>query len=547
MKVCMFVYNNMKHDSRVLKEAKTLAEAGYDVRVIALLDTDTTPYELLHGFRLIRVVKNPLHYRLLRAAKPPYYKALRGTKTLLLFFVKPLLWLSSRVLNRPRKLLDRYSIHFKGNILNELIAKLKRPFQKMDQEIKAKGIRGYVREAIRARPITSLALGWIRLLGYCIYCCARRVLPGGIRRCTKVTCRYIKKTLRWGLYYPANKLGCLFYVKLKSFLMIPHRPFSFSDYYSRSIKLVRKEPADIYHAHDLNTLPVAYWAKKKMGGKLVYDSHELYVETSGISSLEKLISKILERVLIRRSNRVITVNRSIANELAKRYKVPPPTVIMNCPKIDCTEKTPGDNPLRRELGLDSETPLILYQGGYSPNRGLQNLIMSAHYLSKVIIVLMGWGKLEQELKDLTKTEGLSERVRFTPPVSTQELLYYTASATLGVIPYQFVGLNNYYSSPNKLFEYMAAGLPVAGSDFPELKKVIEGYKLGKTFNPDEPEDIAEAINYVLSDKERYNEMKKNALRAAKVFNWENESRKLLEIYKRLEDESSITSNQRTLE
>jgi len=89
---------------------------------------------------------------------------------------------------------------------------------------------------------------------------------------------------------------------------------------------------------------------------------------------------------------------------------------------------------------------------------------------------------------------------------------------------------------------MAAGLPVAGSNFPELKKVIEGYNIGKTFNPDDPKDIAEAINYVLSDKQRYMQMKRNALRAARVFSWENESKKLLKIYKRLEDELNITPN-----
>jgi glycosyltransferase involved in cell wall biosynthesis len=95
--------------------------------------------------------------------------------------------------------------------------------------------------------------------------------------------------------------------------------------------------------------------------------------------------------------------------------------------------------------------------------------------------------------------------------------------------------------PNKLFECVAAGLPAVGSDFPEIKKVIEGYNLGKTFNPEDPKDIADAVNYVLSDKDRYDRMKANALKAARIFNWENESKKLVEIYKRLEDELDIDS------
>lgn len=527
MKVCMFVYNNFKHDSRVLKEAKTLAEAGYDVRVIALLDKVTEPYEERDGFRVIRVVKNPLHYRLLRVMKPP------------LRFLNP----SSYIPERPGwKLPDRCSVRFKCNILSKLIARMKQPFREIDEEITDKGTAGYIREAIRTRPIIFFTLGWIRLLVYYMYRCARGVFPRRIRRSAKVIYKYTKEALYWVICRPARQLRNFFYDRLKCFLMILHRPLCFLDYYSRSLRLVRKEPADIYHAHDLNTLPAAYWARYLTGGKIVYDSHELYTETSSISNFEKLISKISERYLIRRVNKVITVNGSIANELLKRYKVRLPIVIMNCPQIINQKSKPRNSLLRQKLELDNEKPIILYQGGYAPNRGLQGLIMSTHYLKKGILVLMGWGKLEQELKDLTKAEGLSERVRFTHPVPQQEVLYYTASATLGVIPYQFVGLNNYYSSPNKLFEYIAGGLPVVGSNFPELKKVIEGYSLGKTFNPDDPEDIAEAINYVLSDKDRYDEMKKNALRAAKIFNWENESKKLLRIYRRLEDELSITSD-----
>ena len=81
-------------------------------------------------------------------------------------------------------------------------------------------------------------------------------------------------------------------------------------------------------------------------------------------------------------------------------------------------------------------------------------------------------------------------------------------------------------------------MPVVGSNFPELKRVIEGYRLGKTFDPENPEDIASAINWVLSDKDRYEEMRRNALEAAKIFNWENESKKLLSLYEGLSDKAN---------
>jgi glycosyltransferase involved in cell wall biosynthesis len=118
-------------------------------------------------------------------------------------------------------------------------------------------------------------------------------------------------------------------------------------------------------------------------------------------------------------------------------------------------------------------------------------------------------------------------------VAPEQVVYYCMSASLGVVIYQNTGLNNYYTAPNKLYEYMQAGLPVASSDFPALKEVVEGYDLGCTFDPEEPESIAEAINLVLAYGQRYDTMRRNALEAAKIFNWENESRKLLDIYERL--------------
>jgi glycosyltransferase involved in cell wall biosynthesis len=84
---------------------------------------------------------------------------------------------------------------------------------------------------------------------------------------------------------------------------------------------------------------------------------------------------------------------------------------------------------------------------------------------------------------------------------------------------------------------MAAGLPVVGSNFPDLKRYIEGYDIGITCDPTNPGEIANAINYTISDENRYNTMKKNALEAAKIFNWENESKKLVALYKGLSKNS----------
>jgi glycosyltransferase involved in cell wall biosynthesis len=115
-----------------------------------------------------------------------------------------------------------------------------------------------------------------------------------------------------------------------------------------------------------------------------------------------------------------------------------------------------------------------------------------------------------------------------------ELLAVTAGADLGVIAYRNVGLNNYYTSPNKLFEYAAAGVPVAASHFPELIKVVEGLQLGRTFDPDDPRSIAAAVNGILEDPSELARLRDNAARAAGRFTWEEEVHTLLDAYASLE-------------
>lgn len=494
LKVCMFVYNNFKHDSRVLKEAKTLADAGYDVRVIAVLDKTTEPYEERDGFRVIRVVKNPFHYKVLRAMKPP------------LRFLNPL----SYILVRLRwKLPDRCSVRLKGNKLDKLAGK------------------------------------WVRAIRDYMYRCAGGVFPRRIRRCAKVIYKYIKKALHWVIYRSVKQLRSFFYDRLKCFLMLFHKPLSFLDYYHRALQLVKEEPADIYHAHDLNTLPVAYWAKRKTGGKLVYDSHELYVERNTPkkqSRFAKFLLSKTESFLVKPVAHVITVSESIGEELKRRYPIKQLSVILNVPLCHIGRSALS---LRDELSIPECEKIVIYVGNIIINRGLEELIQSIVYLDHCVVVMMGRASnpaYSQKLKQLAGDVGVENKVYYFGPVPQKDVIVYTSSADIGAAPSKNACLSYYYSAPNKLFECIAAGLPVVGSNLPEFKKVIEGYRLGKTFNPDKPEDIAEAVNYVLSDKDRYDEMKRNALRAAKVFNWENESKKLLEIYKKLGDELSITSN-----
>ena len=293
--------------------------------------------------------------------------------------------------------------------------------------------------------------------------------------------------------------------------------------------------ADIYHAHDLNNLEVAYRAARQSGAQLVYDAHELFPEMANRwVRLRKGYWTRLEGQLLPRADLAITVNELIAEEMARRYNVQPPLVVLNCPDPPPTfDPSTRYNFIREQLSLSAETPIVLYQGWMSEGRGLENLVRSAPMLrAGATVVFMGYGDYQAVLERLAAESG-GGRVHFIPAVPQRDLLAYCASADVGVIPYQAVDLNNYYTSPNKLFDFIQAGLPIVASDLPYLRKVV-GDDLGVVARLDRPEDYASAINGVLSLPDRAARLRDNLRRAAPSYTWSAQAAKLVAAYRGLD-------------
>jgi len=305
------------------------------------------------------------------------------------------------------------------------------------------------------------------------------------------------------------------------------------DYSWRALRVATAERFDVYHAHDLVTLPVAWAARARRGGRLVYDAHELFTEMARLDAVSRRFFRALEALLIGRADRVVTVNDSIAAELARRYRVRPPLVVRNCPRTFGRRHDRSQSTLRDRARVPGGTPVVLYQGLYLPHRGLENLVRAAGLFARAHLVLMGWGPLRDPLRRLAEETGLAGRVTFIDPVPQGDLLAVTAGADLGVIPYRNVGLNNFYTSPNKLYEYCAAGVPVVASRFPELVKVVEGLALGRTFDPDDPASIAAAVDALVEDPAELARVRMGAAAAADRFTWEREGRLLLDAYEAL--------------
>lgn len=566
-RVCMFVYNNFAADARVTKEAHTLIESGYDVEVVAVLDKKTVPEEVRDGISIVRIDRRPLHYRLLwrsrrirrwlrlrnarvkrrlrliRNTMRRRWRALRrgrptagrqpgrgapvsateaGTSTLLAFPTRVYRAIRWRLLLRSETLRRAYYRRRAGRaVLLHGWRYRRRARARITGPARAARRPSRVRRAYR-RITGEAGLAGVPaplrllLLPLAVPFLILRALAAGIRRLPD-SGRRLDRTVSHAAYRA---------------VMFFHRPLMFLDFYMRAYRYARDRDIDVFHAHDLNTLPVAALAARRRKAHLVYDSHELYTEVSTLSRVERRVWQTVERALIGRADSIVTVCESIAGELEDRYRVARPLILLNCPTASAIQhERPTRNVLRERAGLlDSPEPIVLYQGGFAVHRGLPELIDAAKHFTRGVLVLMGWGNLEDELAAKIAADGLEGRVVVIGPATPAELPMFTAGADLGVIPYQAVGLNNYYTTPNKLFEYIASGIAVAGSRFPELRRVIDAYEIGVTFDPNDPQDIALAVNHVLEDPPSLHRMRANTARAARELTWENQVGKLVSLY-----------------
>lgn len=293
---------------------------------------------------------------------------------------------------------------------------------------------------------------------------------------------------------------------------------------------VQRFKPTVFMAHDLPMLPVARRAAEASGAKLVYDSHELYAEQE-FSSAERRKWREIEDKHIRACNAVITVNPSIARELEARYRLAQPVhVLYNAAYLEAPQT--ARRTLHDALALPDGARILLMQGGLSAGRNIETLVraMAKIRTPDVHLVLLGDGQLERRLQRVVRDLGLEQRVHFHAAVPQARLPVYTASAHAGAIPYLANCLNNRYCTPNKLFEYIAAELPVLASDLPEISRVVHTYDLGLTADFSTEAAVAAGIDTFFSDSGRIQRWRQNAAAARSQLCWEQEEKKLVSIF-----------------
>lgn len=331
--------------------------------------------------------------------------------------------------------------------------------------------------------------------------------------------RYLRKNLPMnGSLMKALKLFAWRY-------LVDQETFYFKLFYSTASQY---SPA-VFMACDLPMLPVAKKLANDCSARLVYDSHELYIEQE-FSSREKKRWFEIESKYISHCDAVITVNPSIAMELQNRYALKNVNVIYNAERI--VGDIPKSKTFHEIFNLSNEKKILLLQGGISSGRNLEILIqaMSLIKISSIVLVVLGDGLLISNLKKLVKKYKLESQVYFHKAVPQKDLFKFTAAADAGVIPYQATCLNNYYCTPNKLFEFISVGIPVISTDLPELRKIIREEKIGLVGDTSTVEKFAKLIDEFFSDENRFQDWKENIEVARKKYCWENEEKKLIKIF-----------------
>ena len=286
--------------------------------------------------------------------------------------------------------------------------------------------------------------------------------------------------------------------------------------------LINEKP-DVIHANDLNALIPAYKAAKKLKCKLIYDTHEIFLENPWIAN-NKLVRAVwahYEKKIIKRVDLVVCVSHAAADYLAKEYNIPKPMVITNC--------ISASNNVSSEAIEKAQLKQVLNHGQFYGGRGYDIMIEAAPLLKdypELQLVLRGYGSLEPQLRQRAG-ELNAQNVTFAPPVRVYELIPEAAKAWVGLAITEPISINFELSVSNKLFEYAAAGLPVIMSNIPEHRYLNEKYNFGIILKENSPTEITEAVLKLYTDSDLYDTLRKNAAILSKEINWDTEFNKLL--------------------
>jgi glycosyltransferase involved in cell wall biosynthesis len=297
------------------------------------------------------------------------------------------------------------------------------------------------------------------------------------------------------------------------------------------------QPADIWHGMWATSLPALQRLRSRHGGRTIYDCRDILLRSGTYENMPRFrrhVLELAERRWARACDGIITVNESYADIAQRIFRTERPAVVMNCPER-WEPPTPRPNRIREALGLPPSVDVILYQGSLKTDRGIEESLQAVLLVPNACLVLLGFGPDREHYRELAATDRYRGRLHVLDAVRPQELLEWTASADVMVMAIQGSSLNHRFTTPQKLFEALAAGVPVVASDLPGMAPIVRATRSGELCDPASPASIAAALCRILqAPPETRAAYGQRALEAAhSTYNWEAQLEALGDVYGRL--------------
>jgi glycosyltransferase involved in cell wall biosynthesis len=302
----------------------------------------------------------------------------------------------------------------------------------------------------------------------------------------------------------------------------------------------------VFHAQSLIVLPVVRAAACRVGGRFVYDVADYHTEAARLARMPWVVRELVrhrERNWVRSASGFLAVSDPVADLVRRRWKVDRPGVLLNCPPawLPDDPSPPISSRIRDAARIGPDRPIVLYQGGFSVDRGVEELVAASAEPAlrelDAAVVFMGYGRLQGYLEDAARAQP--DRVYLLPAVPPDDLMPWTASADVSFVGQPPRTLNQRMNLPNKLFESLMAGVPVVVSEGNEQCRLVTAEAVGACANIDQPAAIARAVATLVrqSPSERA-ELRAHCRSVALArYTWDRNAGGLVDLYRRLAAEA----------